>query len=149
MNGDSCKWAPLPLRLMIGFGFMYHGFPKLFTADGHGVFVGMLQNLGVPAPVVAAWGVAVVEFVGGVALVLGAFVSVAALLLIIEMLVAMFKVHLAAGFNFVHITGMTDAGPKFGLPGYEVNLLYIAGLLALLIFGASALSVDKLRSRRR
>jgi putative oxidoreductase len=109
----------------------------------------MLQNLGVPAPVVAAWGVAVVEFVGGVALVLGAFVSVAALLLIIEMLVAMFKVHLAAGFNFVHITGMTDAGPKFGLPGYEVNLLYIAGLLALLICGASALSVDKLRSRRR
>ena len=33
----------------------------------------------------------------------------------------------------MHITGMTDAGPVFGMPGYEVNLLYIAGLLALFL----------------
>ena len=80
MNGASCKWAPLPLRLMIGVGFMYHGYPKLFTSEGHGAFVGMLQNIGIPAPGVAAWGVGVVEFVGGLALVLGAFVSAAAVL---------------------------------------------------------------------
>jgi putative oxidoreductase len=38
---------------------------------------------------------------------------------------------------------MTDAGPQFGMPGYEINVLYIAGLAALVLFGRSELSVDK------
>jgi len=48
----------------------------------------------------------------------------------------------------MHMTGMTETGPTFGMPGYEVPLLYIAGLLVLVFGGAGALSVDRRRSRR-
>ncbi len=85
---------------------------------------------------------------GGIALIVGAFGSIASVLLIINMLVAMFSVHLSNGFNFMHITGMTDAGPVFGMPGYEVPLLYIAGLLALCLRGPSHMSVDEALARR-
>ncbi len=146
MNNKN-KWAPLPLRLILGFGFLYHGYPKLFSGQGHDGFVGMLQGLGIPLPGVMAWVVGLVEVLGGLALILGAFVTLAALLNIVNMLVALFTVHLGNGFNFIHITGMSDDGPIFGMPGYEVNLLYIAGLLALLLGGAGALSVDGARKR--
>lgn len=138
--------APLPLRLILGFGMMYHGYPKLFDAAQRQGFVGMLQGIGIPAPGVMAWVVAIVEFVGGLALIVGAFVSIVAVLLIIEMLVAMITVHLPHGFNFLNITGMEPGGPTFGMPGYEVNLLYIAGLLALLLAGAGAYSFDQRRT---
>ncbi len=149
MTNALSKWAPLPLRLIIGFGFVYHGFPKLFSAGGHDMFVGMLQSIGVPAAEMMAWAVGSVELLGGIALIAGAFVSTASIPLIIDMLVAMFSVHLSNGFNFMHITGMTDAGPVFGMPGYEVNLLYIAGLLALFLRGPSHLSVDEALAKRR
>lgn len=136
-------WGSLPLRLAVGFGFVYHGFPKLFSGDGHNMFVGMLEGLGVPAPVVLAWAVGALEFFGGIALIVGAMVPFVSIFLIANMLVALFKVHLPAGFNFMNITGMTDAGPQFGMPGYEINVLYIAGLAALALFGRSELSVDK------
>ncbi len=149
MTNVLSKWAPLPLRLIIGFGFVYHGFPKLFSAAGHDMFVGMLQSIGVPAAGMMAWAVGSVELLGGIALIAGAFVSIASVLLIINMLVAMFSVHLPNGFNFMHITDMTDAGPVFGMPGYEVNLLYIAGLLALFLRGPSHLSVDEVLAKSR
>lgn len=102
------------------------------------MFAGMLQSLAIPAPEIMAWLVGILEFFGGIALILGILVRPIAFLLIINMLVAMFKVHLSQGFNFMHITGMTETGPTFGVPGYEVNLLYIAGLLSLLLSGAGA-----------
>ena len=140
--------AALPTRLILGYGFAFHGYGKLFSADGHAGFVGMLQGIGVPAPELAAWVVGVIEFFGGVALILGAFVSVVAVLQIGVMVVALFTVHLGAGFNFMNIVGMTEAGPQFGLPGFEINLLYIAGLSALLLGGAGTLSVDRLLATR-
>ncbi|MCH9015048.1 MAG: DoxX family protein [Gemmatimonadetes bacterium] len=143
MTETWSKWAPMPLRLILGFGFLYHGVPKLFTAQGHEMFVGMLQNIGVPAAGLAAWLVGIVEVLGALALIAGAFVTIASVLLIINMLVALFTVHLPNGFSFIHVTGMTDAGPQFGMPGYEVNLLYIAGLLALLLRGPTHMSVDQ------
>lgn len=142
------KWAPMPLRLVLGFGFLYHGVPKVFTAGGHDMFVGMLQSIGVPAAGLMAWVVAIVEVVGGLALIAGAFVTIASALLIVNMLVALFTVHLPNGFNFINITGMTEAGPQFGMPGYEVNLLYLAGLLALFLRGPTHLSVDQRLAER-
>ncbi len=143
MSAAWSKWAPLPLRLMLGYGFLYHGFPKVFTAQGHAGFEGMLQNIGVPAAGLAAWAVGIVEVLGGVGLILGAFVPIFSVLLIANMLVALFKVHLSNGFSFMNMTGMTAAGPQFGMPGYEINLLYIAGLLALFLRGPSHMSVDQ------
>lgn len=142
MQASWSKWAPMPLRLVIGFGMVYHGYPKVFSGQGHEMFVGMLQGIGIPAAGLMAWVVGIVEFLGGLAIIGGAFVSVVSVLLIIDMLVAVFVVHLPVGFSFMNITGMTDAGPQFGMPGYEVPLLYLAGLLALLLRGPTHMSVD-------
>jgi putative oxidoreductase len=142
------RLAALPLRLVLGFGLAYHGFPKLFDAAGHAGFVGMLHGLGFPAPSLLAWVVGLLEFGGGLALLAGAFARAVAALGIVEMAVALVAVHLPEGFNFIHITGTSPNGPVFGMPGYEVNLLYIAGLAALLLGGAGPLSVDAWRRRR-
>ncbi len=136
----SREWAPLPLRLMLGVGFFYHGWLKVFSPGGHQLFAGMLGSLGLPAPALTAWLVAWAEIIGGLALIAGVFVAIVSAVLIVDMVVAMFTVHLPHGFNFVNIIGMGKQGPVFGMPGAEVNLLYIAGLLALLIGGAGALS---------
>ncbi|MGH7458689.1 MAG: DoxX family protein [Longimicrobiaceae bacterium] len=145
----TADWAPLPLRLVLGFGFIYHGYPKLFTAEGQQMFVGMLQQIGVPAPGLTSWLVGAVEFFGGLALILGIGVTIVAVLGIIEMLVAMFTVHLPHGFNFMNITGMGPEGPEFGMPGYEVNLLYLAGFAALALLGAGRFSLEEKISGRR
>ena len=141
-------FASIPLRLVLGFGFAYHGAPKLFSAAQHEGFVGMLQGIGVPLPGVMAWVVGIVEFFGGLALIVGAFVTIVSVLGIINMLVALFTVHLQNGFNFINMT-MTEQGPEFGMPGFEVNLLYIAAFLALALAGAGALSVDRMLAERR
>ena len=148
MSENLREWAPLPLRLILGISFIYHGFPKVFSGADHQQFAGMLGSIGVPARGLMAWVVGLVEVLGGVALIIGAFVVIASALLTINMLVAMFKVHLAAGFSFINVKGMGPDGPIFGLPGYEVNLLYIAGLLTLILAGAGALSVDKMRAKK-
>lgn len=148
MAGVWKEWAPLPLRLVFGFGFAYHGFPKLFSGAGHAEFVGMLAGLGIPVPGLMAWAVGILEFFGGLALIAGALVTIISVLAILEMLVAVFAVHLPAGFNFMNITGMTDTGPQFGMPGYEVPLLYIAAFAALALGGAGIYSVDRARAAR-
>jgi putative oxidoreductase len=148
MRKEWAPYGPLVLRVILGFGFLYHGWPKLFSAAGHDQFAGMLSGIGIPAPGLMAWVVGLLEVVGGIALIAGAFVALFSALFVIEMLVAMFTVHLSSGFNFINITGMTDAGPQFGMPGYEVNLLYIGGLIAIALVGAGAWSVDEMRAGR-
>ncbi|MBA3725352.1 MAG: DoxX family protein [Armatimonadetes bacterium] len=133
----------MPLRLILGGAFIYHGFPKLFDAAHHTGFEKQLAGLRVPMPEIMAWVVGIVEFFGGAALILGALVSLASLALIINMMFAMFKVHWPSGFAFVNVTGQNEAGqPIFGIPGIEVNLVFIAGLLALLIGGGGRASID-------
>ncbi len=66
-----------------------------------------------------------------------------------SMLVAMFTVHLEYGFSSVNTIGLTTSGPVFGPPGYEVNPLYVAGLLTLVLAGGGTLSLDRWLARRR
>jgi putative oxidoreductase len=65
------------------------------------------------------------------------------------MLVAMFTVQGRFGFSSVNTIGLTQSGPVFGPPGYEINLLDIGALLALALLGPSAWSVDGWACRRR
>jgi putative oxidoreductase len=141
-TGLARYWA-LPLRIMIGLSFIHHGLPKVLSPVGHQQFQAMLGQLGVPAPALMAWVVGFVEFFGGIALVVGFFTWIAAALIAVDMLVALLLVHRPAGFDVVQVIGMSDRGPVFGLPGYELNLAYIAGLLALFIGGPGPLSVDE------
>src|SRR6516164_8913329 len=141
------QWAPLPLRLIIGYGFLAHGWAKL--SRGPEGFARLLEQSGAPLPGVTAWVSTFVEILGGLAIFVGAFVAVVSIPLIVMMLVAMFTVHLRYGFSAINTIGLTADGPQFGPPGYEVNLLYIAGLVALILGGAGPCSIDRLLSRRK
>ena len=140
-------WALLPLRLLIGFGFAAHGYAKL--SRGPESFGAVLASIGVPQPQLMAWATSLLEFLGGMSLMAGAFVVPLSLPLALVMLTAMLTVHLPYGFSSVRLQAVTASGAEFGPVGYEVNLLYIAGLLALVLGGPGRLSVDRwLRERR-
>jgi putative oxidoreductase len=141
------QWASLPLRLVIGYGFMVHGWAK--WSRGPAAFAELLKQVGVPLPLANAWLVTLLEIFGGLAVLMGAFVAVVSVPLILSMLGAMFTVNIKYGFSAVNTIGLTPEGPLFGPPGYEINLLYIAGLVALILGGAGPLSIDSLRRRRR
>lgn len=139
--------SPLCLRLIIGFGFMAHGWAKI--SRGTGGFERLLTQLGVPFPHISAIITPYIELIGGMAILLGAFVAIAAVPLIISMLVAMFTIHIHYGFSSIKTIGLTPAGPQFGPPGYEINLLYIAGLISLMLTGAGKFSIDHWKMNRK
>ena len=141
------RWAPIPLRLITGYGFMEHGFAKL--AKGPEAFAHILQVIGVPAPDFMAWATVLVEILGGLAVLLGAFVSLASLPMAAVLLAAMFTVHLPYGFSSIKLTAVTATGAHFGPPGYEVDLLYLACLSTLVLGGSGPLAIDDLFTKRR
>jgi putative oxidoreductase len=135
-------WAPIPLRLIVGYGFMEHGFAKL--SRGPEAFAVILQAIGVPAPHLMAWLTILTELVGGLAVLLGAFVSLASLPMAAVLLVAIFTVHLPYGFSSIKLISVTPSGAQFGPVGYECNLLYLACLAALVLGGSGPLAIDGL-----
>src|SRR5215469_1600495 len=66
------SWYAIPIRLIVGFGFMEHGYAKL--ARGPEDFIGVLHAIGVPFSFLAGWATIVVEIVGGLLIFIGAFV---------------------------------------------------------------------------
>lgn len=147
-NSCLCKaWAPIPLRLIVGFGFIAHGWAK--WSRGPSQFGKLLHQLGIPLPEITAWMVTLLEVFGGIAILTGAFVALVSIPLMVSMLVAMFTVHLKYGFSAINTIGLTRDGPVFGPPGYEVALLYVAGLLALVLGGPGSFSLDSWLARRR
>src|SRR5215475_11761886 len=91
-RSDLRGWAILPTRLLVGYGFMEHGLAKLLR--GPDAFVGVLQQLGVPLPHLAAWLTISTEILGGFAVLAGLFVSWASIPMAVVLLTAMFSVHL-------------------------------------------------------
>jgi hypothetical protein len=67
---------------------------------------------------------------------------------VIVLLVAIFTVHLPNGFSSIKLQAVTAAGPYFGQPGYETDLLYLAGLIALVLGGSGPLALDRIFIRR-
>jgi putative oxidoreductase len=141
------RWAPIPLRLIVGYGFMAHGFSKL--SKGPDAFAALLQAVGVPGPHFMAWSTILVELLGGFAVILGAFVPLVSIPMAAVLLVAMFTVHLRYGFSSIKLLAVTSAGAQFGPPGYETNLLYLACLAALVLGGSGPLAIDGLIRRHR
>jgi putative oxidoreductase len=140
-------WAPIPLRLIVGYGFMEHGFAKL--ARGPDAFPIILQALGVPAPHLMGWLTILVEIFGGLAVLLGALVPLASIPMAAVLLVAIVTVHLQYGFSSIKLQAVTAAGAQFGPPGFETDLLYLACLAALVLGGSGPLSIDGLLTTRR
>jgi putative oxidoreductase len=144
---DYRQIDPTFLRLAIGFGFIAHGWAKL--SRGPEAFAKLLKVLHVPAPHLMAWVSTMAELLGGVGIFAGAFTGVTAIPLICTMLVAMFTIQINYGFSAVKTIGLTREGPIFGPPGYEINLLYIAGLASLILTGAGRFSVDALLAKAK
>lgn len=146
-SSNTQRYAPLPLRAILGAGFIQHGWAKM--AKGPDAFAGILQALHVPLPHLAAYLTISVELLGGAAFLAGAFVVWASVPSIFVLLTAMFTVHLPYGFSSIKIKGIVDGRAQFGPPGYECDLLYIAGILTLVFLGSGPWSVDDYRLRRR
>jgi len=104
------SWSVLPLRIVVGYGFIAHGYAKVM--NGPERFIATLNALHVPAPAIAGWLTIVIELLGGVAILAGAFVTLASIPLAIILLVAMFTVHLPYGFSSIKLRGVTAAGPN-------------------------------------
>jgi putative oxidoreductase len=130
--------------LAAGAVFAAHGAQKLFGLGGGGgltATAAFFSQLGISPAYPAALLVALIELAGGLLLVAGAFTTYASGALLIDMLVALWKVHLGAGF-FLNWTMAPGRGH-----GYEYSLMLIAALVSLLLTGPGALSVDGYRSR--
>jgi putative oxidoreductase len=141
------RWAPIPLRLIVGYGFMQHGFAKL--SRGPEAFAAILHAIGVPAPHLMAWLTILVEVFGGLAVLLGALVPLASLPMAAVLLVAIFTVHLPYGFSSIKLISVTSGHAQLGPPGYETNLLYLACLAALVLGGSGPMSIDGYLKRKR
>jgi putative oxidoreductase len=146
IRASVAAWAPIPLRLIVGYGFLEHGFAKL--SRGPEAFAAILHTMGVPAPQLMAWLTILTELIGGLAVLLGGFVALVSLPMAAVLIVAMLTVHLPYGFSSIKLLSVVSGRAQFGPPGYELNLLYLACLAALVIGGSGPLSLNAYTWRR-
>jgi putative oxidoreductase len=116
------NFAPLPLRIIAGIGFMIHGLPKLLDIPGT---QSSFTNMGLPPELAVIIGL--LEFIGGLAILLGIFTRIAAGLLAINMIGAILLVKLSKGF----------------IGGFELDLLYLAIMISLILTGPGSISIEK------
>jgi putative oxidoreductase len=138
------SYGPAILRVMVGIMFVAHGMQKLFGLLGGGGLsgtAGYFESLGLSPGFPLAVLVGLTEFGGGLLLMAGAFTRHVSVALIIAMLGAIWKVHLANGF-FMNWAITPGRGH-----GVEYNLVIIAALLCLALGGPGAFSVDHTRLR--
>ena len=122
------SWGLAVLRVVVGIVFAVHGYQKLFTLGIHGV-AGMFGHMGIPLPGFFAVVVTLVEFVGGILLILGVATRIAAAFIACDMLVAILAVHLKNGF--------------FNPRGFEFPLTLLASAICLVLAGGGALSLKR------
>jgi putative oxidoreductase len=127
------SWGLTVLRVVVGSVFLIHGYQKVFGFGYHGV-AGMFAHFGIPFPAVSATIVMIVEFLGGIALILGLATRLAASLIAIDMIGAILMVHLKNGF--------------FNPTGFEYPLTLLGAAICLALAGPGAASIEWLFARR-
>ena len=115
-------FSPLPLRLITGIAFIMHGLPKLSGIDKTSGFFG---SLGLPPELVLP--VALLEVIGGFALIVGIATRITSILFIIEMIGAILVAKISKGF----------------VGGYELELLLTFITISLLISGPGRISIER------
>jgi putative oxidoreductase len=111
----------LPIRAIAGLTFIGHGLPKFFDMSGG---YGFFESVNLPPELFVP--IALLEVVGGLAILLGILTRIASALLIIEMLGAILMVKLSKGF----------------IGGYEFELLLISICISLVILGPGKISIE-------
>ena len=121
--------ALLALRLVLGAVMVGHGYGKMFHG-GLAQHVQRVSSLGLPGWL--AYPSAFAEFFGGILVILGLFTRCASLAIMIDMAVAIWKIHWKNGF--------LARGS-----GYEFTLTLATVAFALVLFGAGPISLDAVR----
>lgn len=122
--------AQLAGLIIVGIIMFAHGLQKLQGEPAN--FGGLLSQLGVPAPELMAYVVTFVELVGGALLIVGLLSRLSALLLTIDLVVAILLVKLNVGL----------IAPQGSGAGAELDLALIAGFLVILLAGPGRFSLD-------
>jgi putative oxidoreductase len=115
------RYGLLPIRIMAGVTFIAHGVPKFFDVSGG---YGFFQSVNLPPELFVP--IALLEVIGGLAILLGILTRIASALLIIEMLGAILTAKLSKGF----------------IGGYEFELLLISICITLVIMGPGKISIE-------
>lgn len=89
-----------------------------------------------------AWLTILTELIGGLAVLLGAFVPLVSLPMAAVLVEAMLTVHLPYGFSSIKLLSVTSGRAQFGPPGYELDLLYIACSVALVVGGSGPMAIN-------
>jgi putative oxidoreductase len=134
---SRAHWISTLCRVFCGIVFIVHGTPKIMNLEAT---TGMFEGMGFPGWMAVP--IALLEFFGGILLVVGFLTRILAATFIVEMIVAGIKVHLPHGFDVYH----------FGDPmarGYEYVLALVLLLLVVILLGAGPVSIDGAIAARR
>ena len=133
-NDDRAAWGLTVLRVMMGIVFLVHGYTKVFVWGLDGTAQGFAQ-MGIPLAGIAGPMVALLELLGGAALLIGLATRWVSIPLAVTMLVASVQVHAPDGFA--------------AEGGAELTLVLFSALVALALAGGGKLSVDEVLAGRR
>ena len=124
-QSEYTSWAFLALRVVVAIAFIFHGWSKVSAMDGA---IAMFSSMGVGTfmTYVAAY----VEFLGGVALLLGVATRLAGGLLAVFMLVAIYLVHFDKGYSMMN-------------GGYEYQLLLLVSVIYFALAGPGEYSLHR------
>lgn len=125
-------WIAILCRVFCGIVFIVHGYPKIMNLAGTSTFFS--ESVGIPGWLAVP--IAILEFFGGILLVVGFASRVLSILFIIEMVCAMYFVHFERGWDVFQ-------------GGYEYNVALIILLLSVITLGAGPISIDGAIARRR
>lgn len=133
---QAASWAPLPLRVVLGGGLMYHGGIKLFAAGGHANISHLIGELGLPLADALGWLTGLIEFGGGIGMLLGMWTRFSAGINALNVATLLLLAAIRGG-----IPEPLPGGDP--LPHAEFAALILAGTLALTLAGGGRCSLDR------
>lgn len=125
--GSIFGYGLLPIRIMAGIVFIAHGIPKFYDISGG---YGFFQSINLPPELFIP--IALLEVIGGLAILFGILTRIASTLFIIEMIGVIVSAKLSKGF----------------IGGYEFELLLISICLTLVILGPGKVSIENYLLKR-